>query len=140
MLEDLGDSLRFSLDLDRGVEASWLTLVLTDSDIPRDRWLSPDDRLYEIDLTSGSVRAGHLALTEFSSRGIADIRLARISSFFQTFWVADTSYAGTWTDGRLTVPRPKSRSFRVNVSIPGVVHAANPPMLGNPWTYPVFVE
>jgi hypothetical protein len=140
MLDDLGDSLRFTLDLDRGVEASWLTLVLTDSDVPRYRWLSPGDRIYEVDLTQGTVRAGHLALTEFSSRGIADIRLARISSFFHTFWVADTTFTGTWTNGTLTVPRPKSRSFRVNVSVPGVVHAATPPMLGNPWTYPVFVE
>jgi hypothetical protein len=140
LLEDLGDSLRFSLDLNRGVDASWLTLVLTDSDIPRYRWLSPGDRIYDVDLTTGSVRAGHLALTEFSSRGIADIRLARISSFFQTFWVADTTFTGSWMDGSITVPRPKSRSFRVNVSIPGVYHAAEPGMLGNPWTFPVYQE
>lgn len=140
MLEDTGDSLRFSLTLDRGVRASWLTLVVTESDVPRDRWLTPADRIYEVDLTKGTVRAGHLALTEFSSRGIADIRLARISSFFHTFWVADSTFSGQWTDGQLIVPRPRSRSFRVNVSIPDVHHAAKPSMLGNPWTYPVFVN
>jgi hyaluronoglucosaminidase len=140
MLEDTGDSLRFSLKLDRGVSASWLTLVVTDSDIPRYRWVSPADRFYEIDLANGTVNAGHLALTEFSSRGIADIRLARISSFFHTFFVTDTTFTGTWTEGMVTVPRPRSRSFRVNVSIPGVYNAAMPGMLGNPWTFPVYQE
>lgn len=139
-LQDLGDSLRFSYLLRPDVKASWLTLVVTESERPRDRWLSPADQIYEVDLAKGTLRAGHLALTEFSSRGIADIRLARISSFFHTFWVADTTFTGTVVDNGFTIPRPVSRSFRVNVSIPGVYHAANPPMLGNPWTYPVFVE
>jgi hypothetical protein len=140
MLEDIGDSLRFSIQLNPGVSASWLTLVITESDVPRNRWVSPADRFYEIDLAKGTVHAGHLALTEFSSRGIADIRLARISSFFHTFWVSDSTFTGPWAEGMLTVPRPRSRSFRVNVSIPGVHHAANPAMLGNPWTFPIFVN
>lgn len=140
MLEEIGDSLRFSLKLNRGVSANGLTLVVTESDVPRNRWLSPADQIYEVDLGSGSVRAGHLALTEFSSRGIADIRLTRISSFFHTFWVVDSTFSGAYADGGVIIPRPKSRSFRVNVSIPGVYHAAEPGMLGNPWTFPVYQD
>lgn len=139
-IEDQGDSLHFTISLKPGAKATWLTLVITESDIPRNRWLTPADRIYEVDLDKGTVRGGHLALTEFSSRGISDIRLARISSFFHTFWVDDPTFAATFVDGGFTVPRPRSRSFRVNVSIPGVYQAAEPAMLGNPWTYPVFVN
>lgn len=140
MIEDRGDSLRFSFALRPGTKATWLTLVVTESDVPRNRWLSPADQMYEMDLSNGTVRAGHLALTEFSSRGIADIRLARISSFFHTFWVTDTTFTGSIVDGGLMIPRPQSRSFRVNVAIPGVYQSANPAMLGNPWTFPVYQD
>lgn len=137
-LEARGDSLRFRYSLSRNANASMLTLVITDTERPRERWLTTFDRIYEIDLKTGNIRQGHLALTEFSSRGISDIRLARLSSFFHTFWVTDEPVFAKQTDGSILLPKPRSQRFRVNVAIPGVYQAASPGMLGNPWTYPVF--
>jgi len=138
ILNALDDSLAFTLKLTGRTTANEWIVVVTESDVPRRRWLMPKDRIYKVDLRNGSVESGHLLLTEFSQRGISDIRLNRITSFFNTFWVADEAVRATYLNGVLTVPRPQSESFRVNISIPGVYQAAEPGMLGNPWTFPIY--
>jgi hypothetical protein len=132
------DSLSFTLKLTGRTTADEWIVVVTESSEPRRRWLTPKDQIYKVDLQNGTVQSGHLLLTEFSQRGISDIRLNRLTSFFNTFWVADTLVSARYSNGVLMVPRPQSESFRVNVSIPGVYQAAEPAMLGNPWTYPIF--
>lgn len=138
ILNERTDSLSFTLKLTGRATASEWIVVVTETGEPRRRWLTPKDQIYKVDLKGGSVESGHLLLTEFSQRGISDIRLNRITSFFNTFWMADTLVSATYSNGVLTVPRPQSELFRVNISIPGVYQAAEPAMLGNPWTFPIF--
>lgn len=138
ILNATDDSLAFTLKLTGRTTSNEFLVVVTESAEPRRRWLTPKDQIYKVDLRNGRVESGHLLLTEFSQRGISDIRLNRITSFFNTFWVADSVASARYANGVLTVPKPQYESFRVNISIPGVYQAAEPAMLGNPWTYPIF--
>lgn len=134
------DSLSIRIKVVGATSPRDVTIVLSPSVIPGRRWLMPSDLMIRADLTTGRLRTGHLALTEFSSRGISDIRLNRITSFFDTFWMEDSLAQARWKDGLIRVKAPISDTIRVNLSVPGVYQAADPPMLGNPWTYPLWVR
>jgi hypothetical protein len=115
-----------------------LAIVLTPSSEPTRRWLTPQDLLIRLDPATGTLETGHLALTEFSARGISDIRLQRISSFFATFWKPDATPQARLSDGVIRVRKPASDRFRLNVMVSGMYQAADPGMFGNPWTYPIW--
>lgn len=135
-----GDSLSIRVKVvGRHAEAP-LVIALTPDAEPESRWLLPQDRIIRYYPAEGRLETGHLALTEFSARGISDIRLTRISSFFETFWVADSIPQARMQGGVIRAARPAEEAFRFNVMVSGAYQAARPGMFGNPFTYPVFED
>jgi hypothetical protein len=133
-----GDTLSIRVKVVGPGKSAPIVVVLTPTTDPTQRWLTPQDLLIRYDPASGTLETGHLALTEFSARGISDIRLNRISSFFAIFWKPDATPQARLIDGVIRVGKPVSDRFRLNVMVSGMYQAAEPGMFGNPWTYPIW--
>lgn len=133
-----GDSLNIRVKVVGRHANATVVIVLTPGPEPVRRWLTPADRIIRYHPADDRLETGHLALTEFSSRGISDIRLNRISSFFETFWVADSLPQARMAAGVIRAARPPADTFRFNVMVSGAYQTARPAMFGNPFTYPVF--
>lgn len=137
-----------TLDIDKGhSKDEWVTII-TQYETPPEVWLQPEDLIIRWDLAnSDTARADHFYLTPFSRKGISDIKVRTITSFFEHFIqpsnIKITSRKEDYKDGVkyiLTFPAPGQDSVRFNVFVNPGYMLSKQPYLGNPYTYPVLVR
>lgn len=122
-------------------------LILTGYENPPETWLQPEDLIVRWKLTQDEfARADHFNLTPFSRRGISDIKVRTITSFFEHFTepsdvevVSESEETSQGTLYRVHLPKPEDDRVRFNVFLNPNHTLAKQPYLGNPHTYPVFV-
>ncbi|MGN8224457.1 hypothetical protein [Gracilimonas sp. BCB1] len=125
----------------------WITIV-TQYETPPKVWLQPEDLIIRWDLAnSDTARADHFYLTPFSRKGISDIKVRTITSFFEHFTqpsnIKITSRKEDFKDGVkyiITFPAPQRDSVRFNVFVNPGYMLSKQSYLGNPYTYPVLVK
>lgn len=125
----------------------WI-VILTDYENPPETWLQPEDLIVRWKLAEDdSARVDHFHLTPFSRRGISDIKVRTITSFFEHFTVpsdAEISSQKTEANGatryRIEMPWPDSDRVRFNVFLNPGNSLAKQPYLGNPHTYPILIS
>lgn len=134
-LTSAGGNLKLELEPDAEPPAEVLVGLAPDTPRHTDPWLAPADRLVRWRARDGRAEILAPNFTEFTRRGIADIRLYRVTSFFEHAFKPDTSRT-VRVDGNRAIVFPKpSGGFRITVSIPPNYQSGNPPMLGNRNTY-----
>jgi hypothetical protein len=123
-------------------------MIITDYEHPPKVWLQPEDLIIRWDLAeSEAPRADHFYLTPFSQKGISDIKVRTITSFFEHFTQpADVELQylkrkkGPKTYYEVRFPAPSAKKIRFNMFLNPGHMLSKQPYLGNPFTYPVLVN
>ncbi len=144
-VEQGGEFLNFTLRVNKEeLPKEWI-VVLTESSEPKETWLQPEDLILRWNLTDDEPRADHFHLTPFSQRGISDINVRTITSFFEHFTVpSETTIHGmkenkeSQTVYTIKVPAPQNSKIRFNVFVNPGFNLSKQVYLGNPYTYPIL--
>ncbi|WP_020403073.1 protein O-GlcNAcase [Gracilimonas tropica] len=127
-------------------KSEWI-LILTNDENPTQTWLQPEDLIMRWDLGEAKEpRADHFQLTPFTQRGISDIQVRTITSFFEHFTVpAEVNMASNVRSTAdsvhytISIPKRDADVIRFNSFLnPDDKMISEKPYLGNPFTYPIL--
>ncbi|MEX0609850.1 MAG: protein O-GlcNAcase [Balneolaceae bacterium] len=142
-----GDQLNAELKVTKADSRHEWILILTEYENPPETWLQPEDLIVRWKLEQDSARADHFHLTPFSRRGISDIQVRTITSFFEHFTKSSDveirsqkESDGDASSYKISMPWPDAERVRFNVFLNPGNTLAKQPYLGNPHTYPVLVS
>ncbi|MEQ8525658.1 protein O-GlcNAcase [Gracilimonas sp.] len=143
-----GDKWTATLDVDEGHSKNEWVMIVTQYKTPPEVWLQPEDLIIRWDLAnSDTARGDHFYLTPFSRKGISDIKVRTITSFFEHFTRPSNTEITTHKEDHkdhtsyvVTFPAPEQDSVRFNVFVNPGYMLSKQPYLGNPFTYPVLVR
>lgn len=143
-----GDEWVASLEADQVQLNNEWVMVVTNYQNPPAVWLQPEDLIIRWDLADSEFpRADNFHLTPFSRKGISDIKVRTITSFFEHFTQpADVNLQylkvekGDKTYYEVRFPVPNAKKVRFNMFLNPSHMLSKQPYLGNPYTYSVLVN
>lgn len=141
-----GDRLIANLEVVKENPRHEWIIILTNYLNPPNTWLQPEDLIVRWKLSGDSARADHWHLTPFSRRGISDIKVRTVTSFFEQFIEpseveihSKKEKKGDATEYEISMPWPEENRVRFNVFLNPGYTLAKQQYIGNPHTYPILI-